>query len=219
MIYPSTIEGGAPLSLADKIGALPGLGEVWNYGPWWATLIALMFGWLAMNAIAMLIECRILWPSEQYWSFYYGDLVLPLGIGLIAYMAEDLHGNWYRASWFQWLALGLGLTGGLGQVALEIKNRQYTRQQFLSPTKIWHNLILWPVMAYWLISGGLAVMFSSPGHELAKSLLGACIGLWVAFSVYDAKFIRPRAHVNFSWLDWFAHADQPYRQNSNPPRW
>jgi hypothetical protein len=97
-------------------------------------------------------------------------------------------------------AVLLTLAFGLAQWRDELRRGYYTRAQAAAPTKIWHQVVVYPVMGYWLwtaVIGGL----SAPGGAAAwagKILLVALTGTWAATNVYDRR--HPKlGHPPFDW--------------------
>ena len=94
--------------------------------------------------------------------------------------------------------------GALVVIARVLERRgYYTRAQAVAPTKIWHQVVVYPVLGYWLwtaVIGGL----SAPGGTAAwsvwagKALLVALTGIWAATNVYDRR--HPKlGHPPFDW--------------------
>ena len=97
----------------------------------------------------------------------------------------------------------LTLLFGLAQWRDELRKGYYTPAQAVAPTKIWHQVVVYPVLGYWLwtaVIGGL----SAPGGAAAwttwtgKALLVALTGIWAATNVYDRR--HPKlGHPPFDW--------------------
>src|SRR4051812_8633736 len=119
---------------AERVGALPGFGFLWNHGILMAAFYAVLIGWGGMNLVALLLEHRVLVPSQQYVSFYKGDLFgLPVMMaavaGMMVMLPEGHH--WYQSPiWHvSWLVAALAI--GVGFKAMEYKGGSYTLRQIL----------------------------------------------------------------------------------------
>jgi hypothetical protein len=92
------------------------------------------------------------------------------------------------------------LVFGLAQWRDELRRGYYTPAQAAAPTKIWHQLVVYPVLGYWLWTaaiGGLSVTGGAAAWA-AKALLLALVGVWAATNVYDRR--HPKlGHPPFDW--------------------
>ena len=89
---------------------------------------------------------------------------------------------------------------GLAQWRDELRRGYYTRAQAVAPTKIWHQVVVYPVLGYWLWTAGIGGL-TAPGGAAAwagKALLVMLTGIWVAANVYDRR--HPKlGHPPFDW--------------------
>ena len=169
-------------------GYLPVLGAALRHGPWVAGLCVFAVTPGALVVIALVLERRWLVPGEQFAAVAYGDPLL----------AGELHGLTGPAAGIA--AVVLTLLFGLAQWRDELLRGYYTPAQAVAPTKIWHQVVVYPVLGYWLwtaVIGGL----SAPGGATAwtgKALLVALTGIWTATNVYDRR--HPKlGHPPFDW--------------------
>ena len=89
------------------------------------------------------------------------------------------------------------LVFGLAQWRAELRRGYYTRAQAAAPTKIWHQLVIYPVIGYWMWTAGLGGL-SVPGGWVTKALLLVLVGIWAATNVYDRG--HPKlGHPPFDW--------------------
>ena len=180
---------------------LPVLGDALRHGPWLAGLCSFAVTPGALIVIALVLERRWLRPREQFAAVTYGDPLLAVAVGVGVWLtgARVPHGLTGPAAG---VAAGLlPLAFGLAQWRDELRRGYYTRAQAAAPTKIWHQVVVYPVMGYWLwtaVIGGL----SAPGGVAAwagKILLVALTGTWAATNVYDRR--HPKlGHPPFDWL-------------------
>jgi hypothetical protein len=98
------------------------------------------------------------------------------------------------------VAVAVTLLFGLAQWRDELRRGYYTRAQAAAPTKIWHQLVVYPVLGYWLWTAGIGAL-SVPGGAAVwagKALLLALVGVWAAANVYDRR--HPKlGHPPFDW--------------------
>ena len=154
-------------------GYLPVFGEALRHGPWIAGLCVFVVTPGALIVIAKVLERRWLLPREQFAAVAYGD---PL------------------------LAVAVTLVFGLAQWRDELRRGYYTRAQAVAPTKIWHQLVVYPVLGYWLWTAGIGGLSVAGGAAVwaGKALLLALVGVWAATNVYDRR--HPKlGHPPFDW--------------------
>ena len=89
---------------------------------------------------------------------------------------------------------------GLVQWRDELRRGYYTRAQAVAPTKIWHQVVVYPVLGYWLWTAGIGGL-SAPGGAATwagKALLLVLTGIWAGANVYDRR--HPKlGHPPFDW--------------------
>jgi len=165
-------------------GYLPVLGAALRHGPWIAGLCAFAVTPGALIVIARLLERRWLVPREQFAAVAYGDPLLAVATGLAVGV----------------VAVAVTLLFGLAQWRDELRRGYYTRAQAVAPTKIWHQLVVYPVLGYWLWTAGIGGLSVTGGAAVwaGKALLLALLGVWAATNVYDRR--HPKlGHPPFDW--------------------
>ena len=184
-------------------GYLPVLGAALRHGPWVAGLCVFAVTPGALIVIALVLERRWLVPGEQFAAVAYGDPLLAVAAGLGTWLAgpHPPHGLTGPAAGVT--VVVLGLLFGLAQWRDELRRGYYTPAQAVAPTKIWHQVVVYPVLGYWLWTAGIGGL-SAPGGTAAwavwagKALLLALTGIWVATNVYDRR--HPKlGHPPFDW--------------------
>lgn len=184
-------------------GYLPVLGGVLRHGPWIAGLCAFAVTPGLLIVIARVLERRWLVPREQFAAVTYGDPLLAAAIGLGVWLMgprtpQGLTGPAAGAA-----VVVIMLLFGLAQWRDELRRRYYTRAQAAAPTKIWHQIVVYPVLGYWLWTAGIGGLSAAGGTAGAagwagKALLLALIGIWAATNVYDRR--HPKlGHPPFDW--------------------
>lgn len=175
-----------------------------QHGPWVAAMASLAVTPVGYAAIAAVLERRLLRTRSEYVALIYGDILLALSIALGVWL---LHGQvpdgiarppFSVASTLCWLGFGLAQWRG------DVRSGLYTRSQACSPTKIWHQLVVYPVLGYWTwaacIGGLLAPGGSRPAlpQIAAKAGIVVCVTGWVLANVYDRR--HPKlGHPPYDW--------------------
>jgi hypothetical protein len=187
------------MSISDQLAVLwqPVFGLAWDHGPIVAFFTAFAASWGMMNLLAIVLERRILLPSQQYASFYKGDVWgLSVMVAALNAMARFLPRGgtaWYQATWWHALWLIIGFLVGMGYLVMEYKRGAYSLAQIFSPTKIYHNPVLFPIMFYWLIANGVPIMLYSrlgPRGILEGNWVGILpLVVFIAAASYWAKLI------------------------------
>ena len=130
----------------------------------------------------------------------YGDPLLAVAAGLAVWLtgSRTPHGLTGPAAGV--VAVAVMLLFGLAQWRDELRRGYYTRAQAVAPTKIWHQLVVYPVLGYWLWTAGIGGL-SAPGGAAVwagKAVLLALVGVWAAANVYDRR--HPKlGHPPFDW--------------------
>ena len=181
-------------------GYLPVLGTALRHGPWVAGLCAFAVTPGALVVIARVLERRWLVPHEQFAAVTYGDPLLAVTAGLGTWLtgSRTPHGLTGPAAGV--VTVVVALLFGLAQWRDELRRGYYTRAQAAAPTKIWHQVIVYPVLGYWLWTAGIGGLSVAGGAAVwaGKVLLLALTGIWVATNVYDRR--HPKlGHPPFDW--------------------
>jgi hypothetical protein len=187
-----------------RTGYLPVLGAALRHGPWIAGLCAFALTPGSLIVIARLLERRWLVPREQFAAVAYGDPLLAVAVGLGTWLTGPRTPDGLTGPAAGLAVVVITLVFGLVQWRGELRRGYYTGAQAAAPTKIWHQLVIYPVMGYWLwtaCAGGLAAGGGDSGWAgdwAGKALLLALIGIWVATNVYDRG--HPKlGHPPFDW--------------------
>lgn len=146
---------------------------------------------LALTAIAVspgihllaspLLEGRKVTWRHDYAAVLIGDPLLGLAAGLGAAMSQPGGARGWPASWIAGIAwLAGGWTFGLWQSRYELAAGRYSRRQIFSPTKLWHQFVVYPLLGYWVTAAewsGLSASGTS-AHHLEAAMLIACTATW-----------------------------------------
>lgn len=146
---------------------------------------------LALTAIAVtpgvhllaspLLEARKITWNDDYAAVLIGDPLLALAAGLGASMSQPGGPRGWPASWAAgcaWLAGGSAF--GLWQSRHELAEGRLTRGQILSPTKLWHQFAVYPLLGYWVTAAEWSALGSADtrAHRLQAAVIIACTAIW-----------------------------------------
>ena len=185
-------------------GGLSGLRAAVQNGPWVAALVALAVTPAGYAAIAAVLERRLLRVGFEFAALLYGDPLLALGVGLGTWLLGGRRPAGLARPPFG-LASSLFFLGfGLLQWGAEVRDGFYTPSQAVAPTKIWHQLVVYPVLGYltWTACvGGLLAAGSSRSpvlHVAARAAVVGCVVAWLLAIAYDRR--HPMlGHPPYDW--------------------
>jgi hypothetical protein len=151
--------------------------------------------------LALLLERRRIRPREEFAAFIYGDPLLSVACGLgIALSPTGPSGGAARlaeppaliALAAAWLAFGLW------QWLQEYFSRYYTLAQSLAPTKIWHQVVVYPVFGSLVCVGIVSGLLAPVPAYGVKVAIAACAAGWLVLHLYDRG--HPRlGHPPYDW--------------------
>ena len=182
------------METADKIGLLTGFG--WMAGHSWFT--TLMLCWLltpvGMIVVARLLESRKLplKKHEQYQSFFPGDVYLGFTVTGLLVLAQRLPDReaWYNSTLIHLIILGLTSIVAIGLSLMEISQEAYGGRAMYSPTKLYHNGVLYVGYGYIAVSTSVSVIggFGWSNIQLYDMVMFVALlgmsGMW-AKALYD----------------------------------
>jgi hypothetical protein len=187
-----------------------------RHGDMVALLASLVVASGAMLLLGLVLERRWLRPKQMSLAFTIGDPALAVAIasGVRAMGPHQPCGvigsHWQMAVALTWLIFGLWQWRG------EVSSKTYTLRQALSPTKIWHQLIIYPALGTWsfvAIAGGL---LSARRNAPAVAVMIVCLAIWIGTYVHNVR--HPRlGHPPYSWRH-LRPDPQPWGQGSSTLR-
>ncbi len=181
-------------------GYLPVLGAALWHGPWIAGACAFALTPGSLIVIARLLERRWLVPAEQFTAITYGDPLLAVAVGVGTWLSGPSRPRGPTGPGAGVVTLVICLAFGLAQWHGELLRGYYTRAQAAAPTKIWHQLVIYPVMGYWMWTSGVDGLLNADGVAgwVLKALLVALVMIWAAANVYDRRHLK-LGHPPFDW--------------------
>ncbi len=182
-------------------------GTTWalGHGPAVAGLAALAISPGAHAIIAAVMERRVLRPRLEFMAVTVGDPLLALAIAVGVALSPHGVNAGVRPVVFGLgavlIACGWG-SFGLWQWRTELRSSYYSHNQAFAPTKIWHQLGVYPLLGLIGCCGMLSGLAAPLGHPAVRLLGKAVIGVgvlgWAAANVYDRR--HPKlGHPPYSW--------------------
>jgi hypothetical protein len=166
-----------------------------SVGTWLASLLVACG---VMLLLGLALERRWLRPGEMPLAFWIGDPALAIGDGLGVHLLGHQQPCGVLGPRDQAAIGAAWLLFGLWQWRAEVRANLFTPAQALSPTKIWHQVAIYPTFGTWsavAITGGLA----SVGRDWpAEVLMIACAAIWAITCVHTLR--HPRlSHPPYDW--------------------
>ena len=183
------------MNTADKLGLLPGFGWLSDHGLGQTVLICLAITPGMMFLLGGIGESRVLpiAADKQFLSFFPGDIFLGGAVAGMLVLAQKLpEGNfWYNERAFH--ALVLVATSGVAFMITRGEHHDpngYRHRAVLSPTKLYHNGMLYGLYGYVIVVlvfalvGGLLVRWNWESFGLLVVCLLPML-LWAACLVLE----------------------------------
>lgn len=151
-----------------------------------------------MIALGIAVERRWLRPRDMAIAFTIGDPLLVVGMAVGVSLAEGSQpcGMLGPVGQFTLAALWLGF--GLWQWCYEVRQGIYTWAQAVSPTKAWHQLIIYPCLGTWTFVAVIDGLFRAPRDPFLALFVILCIVSWMLTCAHNVR--HPRlGHVPFDW--------------------
>lgn len=175
------------------------IGKLYSLHPIGVALVIFTISPCLMQVIARALEGRWLWPPKtQYRAFFWRDTVmLPLiGIGITVSLQQLPNSSYWFFQWW-WAIVAVGLSF-LMSLTFSVSDAEgYSYRQLNSPTKVYHDLFVYPVLSFLFFLGAPALFYPPINGATLLALIGF-FG-WAALGVSDMKIDRPNAHIDFEW--------------------
>jgi hypothetical protein len=182
-------------------GYVPVLGSALAHGAWVAGAASFIVMPGGFFVLARLLERRWLTPRGEFAAIAYGDPLLAVAIGLGTWLLDGPPSHSAAAAPFGIASLAGWLLFGLWQWRAELRAGIYTPDQALAPTKIYHQLVVYPLLGYWswtAVVGGILSQRSGGAAAAARAASLCCVLAWVVANVYDRR--HPRlGHPPYDW--------------------
>ena|GEM_PF-1032623 len=176
---------------------LPVLGAALRHGPLLAAGAMLAVSPAGFALVAATFERRLMRIRGEFTALVFGDPLLAVAVAAGAWLLRGRAlpapaGAPYGVAW-----MTVMFVFGLVQWRGELRAGFYTRAQALSPTKIWHQLAVYPLLGYWMWTAGLGGLLV-PGELAARATILVCVLAWLAANIYDR--LHPKlGHPPYDW--------------------
>ncbi|WLQ45610.1 hypothetical protein P8A22_37930 (plasmid) [Streptomyces laculatispora] len=182
---------------------LPLLGAPLEAGPLPTFAVAFAISPGIPALLALVMERRLLRGKREFVAFFYGDPLLALAAAAgIALCGPAPAGPVavVATGWVPLAAMGCWLGFGLWQWWAELHAGLYRREQAWAPTKIWHQVVVYPALGY-LVTAPVSAGFAAPtgiSGSTAKIFMAGCVITWIAANIYDRH--HPKlGHPPYDW--------------------
>jgi hypothetical protein len=175
---------------------LPFLGAPLHWPPVLLALTALIIAPGVHLLLSPLLEGRKVTWRDDYAAVLVGDPLLAVAAGFAANLCRPEGPHGFPASWAAgcaWIAGGWAF--GLWQSQHELSTGRYSRAQTLSPTKLWHQFVVYPVLGYWVTAtewSAYGATWADPttSRIIQVGLVIAATGTWAVLAAYAIR--RPK---------------------------
>lgn len=184
------------MSTGDKAGLLAGFLSWVVEGSWVQVWVKCVFVTIGIHLlVGLVLEGRFvpLWHG-QFRSFFPGDLLLSAGVATLKVIVDRLPEGaaWYNSLWLHVPVLALTCVVALAMTYGDLKGDAYSFWAVFSPTKLYHNLVLYSLFGYlafaMLIVAGASVVIN--GRLLLVGLLLVALafgGVWAFLTVKEGS--------------------------------
>jgi len=173
---------------------VPVLGAPLHWHPALLALAAIVVAPGVHLLLSPLLEGRKVSWHDDYAAVLVGDPLLALAAGLSSDLAQPGGPRGWPASWMAGCAWLIGgWTFGLWQSRHEFVTGRYSLGQIVSPTKLWHQFAVYPLLGYWVTAAewsGLRTA-SAFAHPFQIVIVIACTGTWAVLALDAIRHPRP----------------------------
>lgn len=140
-------------------------------------------------------------PRDQYRAFILGDPLLATSAALATSVAPRnvTHRSGLTQPAVLALVAGLCLMFGIWQWREEVSSGVYSGDQAKSPTKLWHQFIVYPLIGSWLWAAAVMAAPLAMAHLVRVCAAVLLVGAWGALGAYDSRHMR-LAHIPYDWF-------------------
>ena len=185
----------------DRIGLPFYWAWLTDLGFWWTFILCVAITVGAMVVIARVFESRWLplSPKKQFLSFFPGDILLGATAAGLLVLAQRLpmEDRWYNSSWLHFVVQVAAIIIAFRLTFDELKNFHYPLEAILSPTKLYHNFLLYAGYGYLVFMTLVAVLFGSDWSWGFAGLLGLTLlpgVVWLVLVRIDST-LPPHRHT------------------------
>jgi len=167
------------VTTAEKIGLLNGFGWIVGAGFLGTLLRCYALTPVGHLLVGLVLEGRFvpLLPPKQFSSFFPGDLFLGLSVALLITLAGRIPDgtHWYQSTTWHVIVLVVAFIVATLMTYGEWKSEFYPAGAIFSPTKIYHNYVLYVGYGYVAVTTLVAVVFGSNWSWRFAGTLALCL--------------------------------------------
>lgn len=186
---------------------VPILKEIWNFGEWNAAMLILVLDF-GLVSFFMCLEGIPPWKRGLYKSFLYNDtLFFPVATWMSMLVLKHYPVVIFNIA-FDYMLLIVGFSISFVGEIIAVRKKEFTINQELGPSKIWHTVIFGFVF-YWMVKPlviiGVAVYSNG---VISDSILPLIVYILAAFGsitmiTLDQVLQKPLdAHLEGSYFPW-----------------
>jgi hypothetical protein len=159
--------------------------------------------------LSVVVERRRIDRTTEYPAVIIGDPLLAVATGLAAAVCgpQPLAASRLRhRPWAPVISVAM-LAFGAWQARDEVRRGVFTREQALSPTKLWHQFVVYPTLTVLAPSAVFAATAeavkptATRRQRATTAVAWGCVATWAILTL--EAFGRPRpAHSAFDWGAW-----------------
>ncbi len=178
------------------MSVLPFLGVPLHWPPARLALTAVIVAPGVHLLLSPLLEGRKVTWRDDYAAVLIGDPLLAVAVGFAANISRPAGPHGFPSSWIAGCAwLAGGWTFGLWQSHHELAVGRYSRAQTLSPTKLWHQFVVYPLLGYWVTAAewsAFGALGAAPtaSRIIQATLVIAATGTWAVLAADAVR--RPK---------------------------
>jgi hypothetical protein len=177
------------VNIADRIGLLPGFGWMADHNFWVTLAVCLVITPIGHLVVGLIGESRLvpISPSYQFLSFFPGDVLLAVSVAGLLRLAADIDEKsaWYNdGRWHVAVLVVAMLLAGLATWD-EWRSGIYPTRAIFSPTKLYHNGVLYIGYGYVIVTALIAVVFGRGVDWLFIAALVPAL-IWLFLVGYDS---------------------------------
>jgi hypothetical protein len=179
------------------VNALPLLGIPFSWHPvaFGLLLFAVTPGVHLLLSFA--VERRHVTWQDDYLAVLIGDPALAMAGGLGLWLADgDL--NWLARSEVGLVTVSGWLVFGWWQARGELRKGRYVREQVVSPTKLFHQHVVYPVLGYLVPTAVFSGLAKSSSDFPVAAVIVLLVVLWAGLTIHAIR--HPRlGHGGWDW--------------------
>jgi len=169
-----------------------------RYGDMAALLASLFVAYAGMMLLGLVLERRWLRPRCMALTFTIGDPALAVSISLGIQIMGRRQPCGIVGPPGQLAVAALWLIFGIWQWRAEVRAKTYTRLQALSPTKIWHQLVIYPTLGTWSFVATIGGLRDLEQRPLPAVLMLMGLAIWAGTFLHGIR--HPRlGHPPYDW--------------------